>query len=208
MRSFRGNSSGKEIPNEHLTMMLLRTFFVLTAVLALAESFHSHYFNPLSFSTRYREERKQNLGSGPIFEKSAYTNNDTTLLLLSKDGRNMKSNNYYNDDAFGFIFLGGYVVTHDSIFIATFLLISTIAAIATRNGSLPATKAVPAVVAGCTLIVNLIIPKEKLYDIAPFIQNTKPALPYDISWLEAGFCTVSMLYGFILSSSNDEENIS
>lgn len=126
-------------------------------------------------------------------------------LHLSNDGQNTKSNNNYNDDAFGFIFLGGYIVTQDTIFTGTFLLMSALAAIATRNGKLPATKVVPAAVAGCTLIVSSIVPKDKLYEILPFIQNAEPALPYDSSWLEVGFCSVSMLYGFILSTSNDEE---
>lgn len=125
----------------------------------------------------------------------------TTMVLFSNNGIN---SNDYNDIAFGFVFLGGYLATRDAIFAGTFLLLSAIASIATRNRKLPATKAVPAAVAGCTFIVNLIIPSDKLYEILPFIEKAEPSLPLDSSWIELGFCSVSMLYGFISSAADRE----
>lgn len=111
----------------------------------------------------------------------------------------------YNDDAFGFVFLGGYLVTGDALFAVTFLLLSALAAIATRSGKLPATSIVPAAVAGCTYIVNFVIPSDKLYEIIPVIEKAETLLPLDSSWLELGICSVSILYNFIQASSNQEE---
>jgi hypothetical protein len=132
-------------------------------------------------------------------------NKSATAVQLSNDFYNGKSDNEYNDDAFGFVFLGGFLITQDPIFAGIFLLLSAVAAIATRNGKLPATNSVPAGVAGCTLIVNLIIPKDKLYELLPIIEMGEPSLPLDASLIEIGICTVSIIYGLILFPSNQEE---
>ena len=187
--------------------MHLRAFVAVLALLGTVESFQtkkSHELKSVSYPTRCKEQRRKFLRSRS-FTKPMYTSEDNTFLQLSNDSQKTKSNNDYNDDAFGFVFLVGYIATRDIIFTGTFLLLSSLAAIATRIGKLPATKAVPAAVAGFTLIANLLIPKEKIYEILPFIQGTEPALPYASSWLEMGFCAISMLYGFILSSSSDEK---
>ena len=148
-----------------------------------------------------------NSGQVRVIDDNNIRSKGVTFVLFSNGDNSVKNNNDYNDDAFGFVFLGGYILSRDAIFAGTFLILSALAAIATRNGKLPTTKAVPAAVAGCTFLFNLIIPNEKLYELLPFIERAEPSLPLDSSWIELGFCTVSMVYGFILSSSSEEENI-
>jgi hypothetical protein len=188
---------------------LLRKACLLLALVLSANSFqNSHHVNSISCVTKYREERRKNAGSRSVTNSSqrrvvSGINNrskDTTAVLLSNDFYNGKSDNEYNDDAFGFVFLGGFLITQDPIFAGIFLLLSA------RNGKLPATNSVPAAVAGCTLIVNLIIPKDSMYELLPFIEMGEPSLPLDSSLIEIGICTVSMIYRLILFPSNQKEN--
>jgi len=109
-----------------------------------------------------------------------------------------KENNY-NDDAFGFIFLGGSAAAQDPVFGAIFLSLSIAAVIATKLEQLPVNKQVPAAVAGVTLLVtplvSLFLPTE-MYGV--------DLIPSDNGRLiELIFCTVSMVYGFVFSSPQD-----
>ena len=224
----RTTAANNRTTNVHMIFLLLRLFYVL-AFLALLSSPVTSFQNSnrchvtsLSSVTTTCRKKKRNTASRRSFASSRTkvfdnTSSTTVATFLSNDNNNSQksnnnnnNNNDYNDDAFGFVFLGGFIVTRDPFFAGTFLLLSTLAAIATRNGSLPATKAVPAAVAGCTLIVALILPKEQLYELLqPFIEKTTESslsFPVDSSWIQVGLCTVSMLYGFLLSSSDHEEN--
>ena len=107
--------------------------------------------------------------------------------------------NNYNDDAFGFIFLGGSAAAHDPVFGAVFLTLSISAVLATKLEKLPATKQVPAAVAGFTLlgtpVISVFLPKT-LYgvDLVPDDNGR---------WIELAFCSVSILYGFLFSSNEN-----
>ncbi len=193
---------------------MLRKAFVLLYLLASAHSFQSRHrtISISSVTNNHRETRRNDAVPPCITEsdrvRSAYIcdtgRNAATTTLLSNNDSNAENTNDYNDDAFGFVLLVGYVVTHDIIFAGTFVLLSAIAAIATRNGKLPATNSVPAAVAGLTYIVNLILPSETLYELLPFIERPDAALPLDVSLIELGICSVSILYGFVRSSSKQE----
>ena len=115
-----------------------------------------------------------------------------TILFTTKE-------NNYNDDAFGFIFLGGSAAAQDPVFGAIFLSLSVAAVIATKLEVLPVNKQVPAAVAGVTLLVtpliSLALPEEMLgVDLIPSDNGRL---------IELIFCTVSMMYGFVFSSSED-----
>jgi len=194
---------------------MLRKAFVLLPFLASAYSFQSRYQTICipSVTKNYRETRRTSAVNRYIADSNRKRstcildtgrNVATTTLLSNNDSNAENTNDNYNDDAFGFVLLVGYVVTHDIIFAGTFVLLSAIAAIATRSGNLPATTSVPAAVAGLTYIVNLVLPSETLYELLPFIERPDAALPLDVSLIELGICSVSILYGLVLSSSNKE----
>jgi len=151
-----------------------------------------------SYATIYREKKRSRT---EIFNKDRkIIRSVVTYLFPDKQEVPNDSNNdqkttskNYNDDAFGFVFLGGFILTEDPFFAGTFLLFSTLATIGTQNGILPAKNAVPAAVAGLTLVVTLLTPKEPSQ-----LPNINTSL------IEVGFCTVSMIYGFILSSDREE----
>jgi hypothetical protein len=145
-----------------------------------------------------------------------------TALPLSNQSNDSinNSNNNYNDDAFGFVFLGGLVLTQDPLFAGTFLLFSAFAAIATRQAVVPANNAVPAAVAGCTLLWTLVVremvPEEVTNNallVLTFshhaigdggVQTATRGINVDASsaWIQVGLCTVSMIYGFFLDAKN------
>ena len=181
----------------HQISWLLLLFFVRVDSFQNCQNVKSIFSatNPLTASSR--------VGPADTFNWKPKT---STTILRSKNDYEIEKTENYNDDAFGFILLIGYVVTHDVIFAATFVLLSALAAIATQKGKLPARKSVPAAVAGLTYIVNLIIPNERLYELLPFIERPETSLPVDLSLVQLGLCSVSMLYGFVLSSTDQEEN--
>ncbi len=187
----------------HTMYLIIQKAFILLSILVSANSFqnvpHLTRRNNAPGSLCVTDSiRRRPTGIHHLGRKTA------TTTLLSNNDSNAENTNNYNDDAFGFVLLIGYATTHDAIFAGTFVLLSAIAAIATRSGKLPATNSVPAAVAGFTYIVNFIIPSETLYQLLPFIERPEAALPVDISLIELGICSVSILYGLVLSSSNKE----
>lgn len=111
----------------------------------------------------------------------------------------------YNDDAFGFVFLGGAIIARDPIFAGCFVVLSAIGAIATRNGTLsPSNKKVPAVVAASTLIVAILLQK---LGIAAAVAPTAIAteIPPDARIVEIGLCSVSIAYALFSGSDFDSE---
>lgn len=123
----------------------------------------------------------------------AATRQRTASLLFA----NKESN--YNDDAFGFIFLGGSAAAQDPIFGATFLALSVAAVIATKLQVLPDNKQVPAAVAGFTLLLVPVI--SAILPDAMFGMNMTPG--DNARLIELAFCSVSMLYGFVVSSEQN-----
>mmetsp|Transcript_17392 Transcript_17392/g.19479 ORF Transcript_17392/g.19479 Transcript_17392/m.19479 type:complete len:198 (+) Transcript_17392:47-640(+) len=164
----------------------------------------NHKYQPIpssSYAKKYQIEKKRSRTE--MFNKDRNIIRSVVAYLLpdkqdvsnnSNNDQKTKSKNY-NDDAFGFVFLGGFILTEDPVFAGIFILFSTLATIGTQNGILPAKNAVPAAVAGLTLIVSLLTPIPKEPSQLPNI---------DTSLIEIGICTVSMLYGFILSSDREE----
>ena len=175
---------------------------------------NNHHHKSSSYATTHRESRKE------VFKKNGNINRSgATYLLTNKQDISNNNNNdqktkskNYNDDAFGFVFLGCFLVSEDPFFAGIFLIFSTLATIGTQNGILPAKNAVPAAVAGCTLLVSLLIPNEQLYELLPFVDRTfgssspSPAqqMGIDPSLIEVGFCSVSMIYGFFFSPDGEE----
>ena len=212
-----------------MAFFLVRQMFVL-AILAVrsVDSFlllnrHRHRPNALSFATNTRETKPWDAGSKRLANNKNNNGDPRRTIVASNNHRGRGTpglflsgssndyNNDYNDDAFGFVFLGGYVLTRDVFFSGTFLVLSAVAAIGTRAGRLPSTRAVPASVAGATLVVlSLLHPfYEPLCDLLPFVERPESSvLPLDPSTIQLGLCTVSMLYGFVLSSSEEEEPLS
>jgi hypothetical protein len=111
--------------------------------------------------------------------------------------------NDYSDDAFGFVLLGSLALTQDSCFAGAFLTLSSMAAVATRAGRLPATKAVPAAVAGCSLSLAVALRQAGQEGLLGRDLVEVSSLPENAAWIQVGLCTVSMIYGFLASREED-----
>jgi hypothetical protein len=175
---------------------------------------NNHHHTSSSYATIHRESRKE------VFKKNRNINRSFATYLLPDEQEISNNNNNdqktksknYNDDAFGFVFLGCFLVTEDPFFAGIFLVFSTLATIGTQNGILPAKNSVPAAVAGFTLLVSLLIPNEQLYELLPFVDgifgSSSPSpsqqMGIDPSLIKVGFCSVSMIYGFFFSSDKEE----
>ncbi|KAL3799539.1 hypothetical protein HJC23_008666 [Cyclotella cryptica] len=119
------------------------------------------------------------------------------ILALSSQ----RGNNYYNDDAFGFIFLGGSAISQDAVFATVFLILSAVAALLTNLQVLPSTKRVPAAVAGCTLLATPIaaaVDPSTLFGV-----GAVPVPVENARIIQFVFCSVSIAYGLF---SPDEHN--
>ena len=125
--------------------------------------------------------------------------------MFQSPPRGTKDTNY-NDDAFGFIFLGGSAAAQDPVFGAVFLTLSAAAAIGTKLQRLPPTNQVPAAVAGCTLLVvpllSAVLPETLLSAVLP--ETIPVVVAPNARYIELAFCSVSMLYGFVISPTLEE----
>ena len=112
----------------------------------------------------------------------------------------------YNDDAFGFVFLGSLALTQDPVFATIFFTLSAAAAIATRSGQLPATKKVPAAVAGCTLVATMLLRQVASSGQSNLLgyEDLSESLPQNGAWIQAGLCVVSMVYGVVMAAREEE----
>ena len=192
-------------------MPVPRILCVLVALLVPAMSFQNrHHMISASSATRYRGIAGSNFVNAfsqmKTYNAIKSKDNSATVALLSNGSDNTNGNNDYNDDAFGFVLLIGYLVTQDAIFAGTFLVLSALAATATRSGSLPATSVVPSAVAGSTFVIDSILPSDKLYGLLPFIERTEPSLPIESSWIKLGICSISVFYGIIRSYSSEKQS--
>jgi hypothetical protein len=108
----------------------------------------------------------------------------------------------YNDDAFGFIFLGSSAISQDAVFAAVFLSLSAVAALLTNLHVLPSTKRVPAAVAGCTLlaapIASAVVPPTLFGFSAVPVENARI--------VQLVFCSVSIVYGLFSTEEQKDEN--
>ena len=113
----------------------------------------------------------------------------------------------YIDDCFGLISLSSLVVAHDAVFCATFIVLSTVALVATRTGRirLPEDvsaerqrRAVPAVVAIAALLLS---PAAETLAAPLYTQD----LDDNARFLELAVCAVSVAYGFFSKVDDQEE---
>jgi hypothetical protein len=170
-----------------------------------------------------------------------YCPTKTTAIFLSKGNSNNENNKAttikdYNDDAFGFVFLGSLALTQDVVFATVFVLFSAIAAIVTRQqqrrpndncsdaSSSTTTKTtvvlLPAIVAGSTLVLTVILRQVVPDQYDAILENILAAssrstvsmeesssaatgLWNDPTWIQAGLCTVSIVYGILQASRNN-----
>ena len=112
----------------------------------------------------------------------------------------------YNDDAFGFVFLGSLALTQDPIFAGSFFALSAAAAVATRLEWLPASKVVPAAVAGCSLLVAIILREVASNGQDSLLGSAEISSSFSENgaWIQVGLCTVSMIYGFAMASREEK----
>lgn len=102
----------------------------------------------------------------------------------------------YSDDCFGLIFLSSSVAAKDPVFAGTFLVVSSIAVVATNvSRPLPPGKAIPGAVAGVTL---LLAPLVRLLVANAELQSPKEFAPT----LEVAVCVFSLVYGLVLSKDD------
>lgn len=138
----------------------------------------------------------------------------TTQIYNDNKNNNGQPKTYYNDDAFGLVFLGGAIGAQDPIFAGTFLALSSIAALGCAKGKFPSNDSssrIPAIVAGISLVLTPII--SKVIDSLPppeqqqllFLETTTPGNP-SARLVELGLCSVSILYGFIISASKSKSS--
>lgn len=118
--------------------------------------------------------------------------------------KNSRKNHNYNDDAFGLVFLGSLALTQDQFFAVVFLTLSAIAALLTRRGLLNGSKAVPATVAWCTLLLTTMFRlTAHIPDLPASLPSKELLLLHDHDLIQAGLCMVSMAYGFLMSPKDE-----
>ena len=109
----------------------------------------------------------------------------------------------YNDDAFGLVFLSASFVARDVVFSTIFVLISAAAAIAVRQKTISFSNQLPAVVAGISLGLSMLL--NVLLSSPANLASTEGLL---FDWLadksasamqvELVTCSISIIYGFVL----------
>jgi hypothetical protein len=134
-------------------------------------------------------------GRGVVVSPANTVVSSTTRLFFSKEPSKTTD---YNDDAFGLVFLCGATVAEDAVFSSLFLVLSAVAAIATKQGKLPSNNQVPAAVAGVTLLLTVGILLNPLDVVLGDWSNTSSKSP-SATWIEVALCMASMVYGFVLA---------
>jgi len=92
------------------------------------------------------------------------TNNNKnafSMLSTARDNKPNQGNFFYNDEVishlYGYMYLVGFFVAQDSIFLGSFFVASSLAAWATQEELLPCNPRVPAIVAALTLVSTLVL---------------------------------------------------
>jgi hypothetical protein len=142
-----------------------RAIFV-AFVLCLASSALSFSFYPTSYRTSI---------PSLTFKKLDHDMNDASQLE-------------YNDDAFGLIFLGSFVVEHDNTFAATFATLSAVAAILVRQRI---------VIQGIPVLPGLVALTNLLVFQTPVFSNLHPE---SLSYLQVGSCMLSFIWSVLKST--------
>ena len=138
--------------------MTLRSVFLLLGVCA-------HITSTLAFATLASTHR-------------------TDMLLGMRNSKENESSLNYNDDAFGLIFLGSFVVEHDNIFAGTFGILSAVAAILVRKKVLEYRPLMSGIVAVGTLLVLTAVTPSELH-------------PNSVTLLQLGTCAISLGWSIV-----------
>ncbi|KAL7492317.1 hypothetical protein ACHAWT_001500 [Skeletonema menzelii] len=103
----------------------------------------------------------------------------------------------YNDDAFGLIFLSGGILAKDVDFSGTFLVLSAVAATCTTTGTIKFDERIPAAVAFMTLLIS---PIESSLRLSGSLGSVSPP-----SLVELGLCMVSASWAFVKWSRQESK---
>jgi len=172
------------IPNRRYQPFLLVAICQLSCCLPIVTSF---ILSPKSIL----EPSRRSLSSTPF----------PICLFSSNQEPTPSRNDNYNDDAFGLVFLGGVTFANDVIFAGIFLVLSAVAATATKQGKLPASNQVPAAVAGLTILLLPVL-TTALVDVLP---SSIPSPDASSPSIELALCSISMLYGFFLAPKIEDK---
>ena len=95
------------------------------------------------------------------FNGDTNKNNAFSMLSTARDNKPNQGNFFYNDEVishlYGYMYLVGFFVAQDSLFLGSFFVVSSLAAWATQEELLPCNPRVPAIVAALTLVPTLVL---------------------------------------------------
>lgn len=131
-------------------------------------------------------------------------------LESCRPSRPNKGNFFYNDEVIshlqGYMYLVGFLVAQDGLFVVTFIVVNAIAGAATQSSILPANPRIPAIVAIVTLLFTTMLRCVVMWDpVTEILQNSLIQEregryydgPTDMAWMyEIGICTLNIGWGF------------
>jgi hypothetical protein len=140
---------------------------------------------------------------------SSSSSSPSALFQIPKgsDANNGNNSGAYSDDCFGLLSLLGGVATQDGIFVAIFVVLSTIAATLTNLGSIPASRRVPGIVAAFTLVCTLALTSDGGNDflsssLTDIFGYTQPTANPDAPLIEMALCAFSLIYSLFGSKDS------
>jgi len=137
-----------------------------------------------------------------ITNREIIGNNPTVMEMaqskFDNDDKNIMKKPY-NDDAFGLVFLIGGFGSNDEVFSIIFLLLSSVAAIATSNGVLKQDSRIPSLIAVVSLLLAPIV--ISLRSTGSLDNIEVPAL------LEVCTCFISVIAGFYKWNNVEKKNL-
>ena len=122
------------------------------------------------------------------FQKKRRIGSLVALKRQTQHSDNKGGDSYYNDDAFGLLFLSGLLVEHDTPFAATFGILSGITAFAVKRAVIPFVPLLPGTIAAISFIVATGI---------HVTHGDKVFVWRDISKLELIVCAISIGLGIL-----------
>lgn len=119
------------------------------------------------------------------------------------DGRDAT---YYNDDAFGLVFLSASLVSRDFSFAGSFMLLSSIAAATVNNTSVANIKKFQPVLPGIVAFAALVASKIEPFAAAAQLLGGDFVVPLDErgSQLQLIVCSISLVWGIIQQMRSGE----
>jgi hypothetical protein len=145
--------------------------------------------------------------------------NPAPASLFAEKYRDLRGNSgdaaivEYNDDAFGLVFLSGSFVARDVVFSAIFLLLSALAAIAVRQKKISFSNRIPPLVAGTSLglatLFTILLSSSSsdgLVSTGGILSDWMGAKSLTAIQVELAVCSISILYGFVVSPLLQKED--